>query len=273
MVMLKGDNGSGKTVAAASFPGPIKFFMFDGSKLDAVKSFYPNRRDIEYDIYGPREMRVKDVFGNPVHIKDLIQFADEFNKLQDHCPYATIVIDSFTSFSVTCVTFQLDVRSADNKGTNKSKGGLVIPDFDEYKGETTLVTQTLDVSKILPCHVIWTAHPLPKLETSGSGNSMKVVKSSSIAAYGAKTAAMAPGYFNEVWHLEAKANPNPGQAPWRNLHTQSLGVEFAKTALPLPPAIDITMKPAFKVIQAYLDEHKIKLAEKAAASESAQPKV
>jgi hypothetical protein len=44
MVMLKGDNGAGKTVTAASFPGPIKFFMFDGSKLDVVKMFFPHRR-------------------------------------------------------------------------------------------------------------------------------------------------------------------------------------------------------------------------------------
>lgn len=277
MLMLKGDNGSGKTVAAASFPGPIKFFMFDGSKLDAVKAFYPNRRDIEYDIYGPREMRVKDAFGQPVHIKSLIQFAEEFNALQDYCPFATIVIDSFTSFSVTCVTFQLDVRSSDGGSKPlKSKGGLVVPDFDEYKGETTLVTQTLDVSKILPCHVIWTAHPLPKLETTGAGANMKVTKSSSIAAYGAKTAAMAPGYFNEVWHLSVKPNPNPGQGPWRELHTQSVGSEFAKTALPLPPAIDITMKPTFKEVQKFLEEHRIKLEERAAnavkpATETAQP--
>jgi len=144
----------------------------------------------------------------------------------------------------------------------------VIPDFDEYKGETTLVTQTLDVSKVLPCHVIWTAHPLPKLETSGSGNSMKVTKSSSIAAYGTKTAAMAPSYFNEVWHIDVKGNPNPGAPPWRNLHTQSLGEQFAKTALPLPPAIDITMKPAFKEVQKFLEEHKIRLAEAVSASEA-----
>lgn len=268
MVMLKGDNGSGKTVAAASFPGPIKFFMFDGSKLDAVKSFYPSRADIEYDIYGPREMKLRDSFGNPVHMKSLIQFAEEFNSLQDYCPYATIVLDSFTTFSVTCVTFQLDVRQSDkDKRTALSKGGLVIPDFDEYKGETTLVTQSLDVSKVLPCHVIWTAHPLPKLETTGSGNSMKVTKSSSIAAYGAKTAAMAPSYFNEVWHLDVRANPTPGAPPWRNLHTASVGEHFAKTALPLPPVIDITMRPAFREVQKYLEEHQIKLSEAIAAKQ------
>lgn len=262
MLMLKGDNGVGKTVAAASFPGPIKFFMFDGSKLDAVKAFFPNRADIDYDIYGPRRMRIRDANYNVIEIKDLIQFANEFNALQDHCPYSTIVIDSFTSFSVTCVTFQLDVRASDkdSKGVNKSKGGLTIPDFDEYKGETTLVTQTLDVSKVLPCHVIWTAHPLPKLETTGSGAGMKVTKSSSIAAYGAKTAAMAPGYFNEVWHLEARPQGG-GQGPMRILHTQTTGEHFAKTSLPLPPMIDLTMKPAFKEIQGLLEAHKIRLAE------------
>lgn len=266
MLMLKGDNGSGKTIAAASFPGPIKFFMFDGSKLDAVKRFFPNRDDIEYDIYGARKARYRDNNGRVTDVKDLLQFADEFTNLQDRCPYATVVVDSFTSFSVTCVTFQLDVRGGhqggESKGTNKSKGGLIIPDFDEYKGETTLITQSLDVSKVLPCNVIWTVHPLPKLETTGSGTSMKVTKSSSIAAYGAKTAAMAPGYFNEVWHLEAR--PSAGQIQ-RIVHTETTGTDFAKTALPLPREFDITAKNCFKEVQKYLEEFNIKLQEHVAA--------
>lgn len=259
MVMLKADNGAGKTVFAASFPGPIKFFMFDGSKLDVVKLFFPNRTDIEYDIYGARETKFKDALGNPVHIKSLIQFAKEFNDLQDYCPWGTVVVDSFTSFSVTCVTFQLDFRSNNEKGTAMSKGGLVIPDFDEYKGETTLVTQSLDVSKVLPCHVIWTAHPLPKLETTGGGASMRVNKTSSIAAYGSKTAAMAPSYFNEIWHLETRPGSDGGRQ--RICHTQTIGDQFAKTALPLPAAFDVTMKSGFKEVQKYLTEHDVKLQE------------
>jgi len=263
MVMLKGDNGAGKTVLAASFPGPIKFFMFDGSKLDVVKMFFPNRTDIEYDIYGPRKTRFRDSNNQVVDIKSLIQFAEEFTALQDYCPWATVVIDSFTSFSVTCVTFQLDVRGSDkDKKTSMSKGGLVIPDFDEYKGETTLVTQTLDVSKVLPCHVIWTAHPLPKLDTTGAGNSMRVNKTTSIAAYGAKTAAMAPSYFNEVWHLEIQGSGDNRQ---RIVHTQTIGDQFAKTALPLPSRFDITNRPGFKEVQKYLEEHNIKLQEHIAA--------
>jgi hypothetical protein len=268
MAMLKADNGAGKTVLAGSFPGPIKFFMFDGSKLDVLKLYYPKRTDIEYDIYGARETKFKDINGQPVHIKSLLQFADEFTSLQDNCPWATVVIDSFTSFSVTCVTFQLDVRSnADGKAALRSKGGLVIPDFDEYKGETTLVTQTLDVSKVLPCHVIWTAHPLPKLETSGAGAGMRVTKTSSIAAYGAKTAAMAPGYFNEVWHLEVRFAAGLRS---RILHTQTIGDQFAKTALPLPAEIDVTMKNGFREIQKLLQEHQVKLQEKEAEKAGAK---
>lgn len=273
MVMLKGDNGSGKTVLAGSFPGPIKFYMFDGSKLDILKRFYPKRTDIEYDIYGPRRTRFRDpMTGQVTDIKSLLDFADEFNRLQDRCDYATIVIDSFTSFSVTCVTFQLDVRSTGGEKEskilpNKSKGGLVIPDFDEYKGETTLVTQSLDVSKVLPCNVIWTAHPLPKLETSGQGAGMKVAKTTSIAAYGAKTAAMAPGYFNEVWHLEARS---AGGEVQRIVHTATVGDQFAKTALPLPGAFDITNKAGFGEVKKFLEEYNIKLQEHVARQQEGE---
>lgn len=269
MVMVKGDNGSGKTVVAGSFPGPIKFFMFDGSKLDVLKLFFPNRTDIEYDVYGPRRIKFRDAFGQVIQVKSLLDFAKEYTELQDYCPWATVVVDSFTSFSVTCVTFSLDTRSnEESKKPQISKGGLVIPDFDEYKGETTTVTQALDVSKVLPCHVIWTAHPLPKLETSGQGNSMRVTKASSIAAYGAKTAAMAPGYFNEVWHLEVRPAAGVRQ---RIIHTQSVGEQFAKTALPLPGEFDVTMKPAFPEVKKYLEEYNIKLQEKVQQQQGESP--
>jgi hypothetical protein len=199
--------------------------------------------------------------GRVYDIKNLLQFAEEFNDLQNNCPWSTIVIDSFTSFSVTCVTFQLDVRTTDkDKKTSVSKGGLVIPDFDEYKGETTLVTQALDVSKVLPCHVIWTVHPLPKLDTSGQGAGMKVTKTTSIAAYGAKTAAMAPGYFNEVWHLEARSAAGGVQ---RITHTQTIGDQFAKSALPLAGyQFDVTNKArGLQRCRQFLEEYHIKLQE------------
>lgn len=266
MVLMKGDNGVGKTVAAGSFPGPIKYFMFDGSKLDAIKMYYPDRTDIEYDLYGPHKVRGRDPLGNPYQVKDLLEFAEEFQQLQVYCPFATVVIDSFTSFCNTCVTYQLGVRSgSDGKNPAKSKGGLIIPDFDEYKGETTLVTQTLDVSKILPCHVIWTAHPLPKLETTGSGASMRVTKSSTIASYGAKTAALAPSYFNEVWHFSVDG----AVPPKRTVHTVTLGVDAAKTGLPLPAAIDFTGKRLFREIQEHLNQYQIRLSE-AVASKAEQ---
>ena len=138
------------------------------------------------------------------------------------------------------------------KGGKKDKlnkdAAQMIPDFDEYKVETSLVTQALDICKSLPCHNIWTAHPLPTIKIEGSGASIKVTKQNSIVSYGQKVGAIIPGGFNEIYHLTAKTDysTNPPYEQ-RVVITNDIGDDFARSSLGLPRELDISNKLFWEV--------------------------
>jgi len=248
MALFISDNGNGKTVAAASFPGPIKFFDFDG-RMQPVKKFYPRRADIEYITVGV-ENRGSEVIG-------LLEFCREYEDLQGNCPWATVVIDSLTAFTACSVAFQMGIKGAGGKG-KKLAGGIQVPTWDEFNGETSLVQQVLEVSKILPCHVIFTAHPIEKSVSDG-GNTLR--KARSIAAYGTKTPSLVPIYFNEIYQFGIEPPSAPDLPPTRFIITQPTGRDMAKTALPLPPRIEITNRQLYPIIKDVCEAHNLKLQE------------
>jgi hypothetical protein len=249
MAMFMGPNGDGKSVAAASFPGPIKFYDFDG-RMKPIKLFYPNL-DVQFVTVGPKAIPAKGII-------DFLEFCKEFEDLQDRCPWSTVVIDSFTNLSNTAITYQLRVRGGfdDFKG-KKTASGLPIPGFDEYNGETTSLAQILDVAKVLPCNVIVTAHPIIKIQDEGG----KSRRYTSIASYGAKIASIAPTYFDEMWSFERDGESlDSKRLVWTG------GRAMTKTALPVPGVFDITNRRLYPLVKAAIEEHGIKLAEKAASA-------
>lgn len=262
MALFISDNGNGKTVAAASFPGPIKFYDFDG-RMQPVKLFYPNRRDITYDLVGIESQRPNGEFPGCIGFMD---FAREFESLQDRCPWGTVVVDSITALTATSVGFQLGIKAREGKG-KKLSSGIQVPSWDEFNGETSVVQQILDVAKILPCNVIFTAHPVDKSIDAGGGT---LKKARSIAAYGTKTPSLVPIYFNEIYQFGVEPPSGPDQPAQRFIMTQPTGKDMAKTALPLPPRIDITNKPLYPILKEYCAKHNVKLEAKAEAERSRQ---
>src|SRR5690606_10464663 len=128
MALLIGPNGDGKSVAAASFPRPIKFFDFDG-RMKSIKLFYPND-DIQYVTVGAKAVPSKGIIS-------FMRFCQEFEDLQDRCPHATVVLDSFTTLSNTTINYQLLVRGSYDKITDKTtQSGQPNPSFDEFNVET-----------------------------------------------------------------------------------------------------------------------------------------
>ena len=250
MALFISDNGNGKTVAAASFPGPIKFYDFDG-RMQPVKLFYPNRKDIDYDIVGIEEQRPTGDYPGCI---GFMQFAKQFEELQDRCPWATVVVDSFTALTAVAVGFQLGIKAREGKG-KKLSSGIQVPSWDEFNGEASVVQQILDVAKILPCNMIFTAHPVDKsIDTGGT-----LKKARSIAAYGTKTPSLVPIYFNEIYQFGIEPPSAPDQPAQRFVLTQPTGKDMAKTALPLPPRIDITNKPLYPILKEICAKHNLKL--------------
>lgn len=260
MGLFYGPNGSGKTVAGASFPGPIMIWDFDG-RVEPVTAFYPNREDIDYWTVGLDGDARSDVIG-------FSEFCDRFNMLQDKCPYSTILIDSYTMYSAVAIWHQMGLRKKEE--LKMTKGGLPIPDWDEFKGETAVFLKILEISKILPCHVICTAHPVVRARTTkqtGSVNEIlaSMVRASTLATYGWKTESFIPDYFNEIYYFHVDVTSQVAISNRFMVQTVSAGEIMAKTALLTDPKIpgcnvaptfEITGRPFYPILQAILKEKK-----------------
>lgn len=267
MGLFVGPNGTGKTIAAASWPGPTLILDFDG-RVAPVRYFYPNRKDIEYWTIGLDGDTRPDVMG-------FTDFCKKMEQLQDNCPYETVIFDSYTAYSATAVMYQMGMHADDVK---KTKGGLPIPDWDEYKGETGVMLQILEIAKILPCNFIATAHPVSKAKVTKQGGSVNevlasMVRGTTFATYGWKTDSFLPNYFNEIYYFWTDVSRQLGQTIDRKVQTVSAGEITAKRALPLPDVMDTTDKPLFNVIQAHLKAYDLKLQERAAEREKAKLEV
>ncbi len=242
-MLLKGPNGMGKTISACTFAveGPIYVFDFDGRMLPVLtyfKKHCPQLLDnVNYDTYSSHNA--------PDFLNKLIDFTKD-------CRYTAIITDSVTSLTASAVNWSLGFKGTKSRKSNEPN---LIPDFDSYKVETSLVSQALDIMKTLPCHMIFTAHPLPSLSVQGSSNSMTITKVTSIVSYGQKIGAILPGYFNEIYHfareVDFSANTNK-----RVVLTDMIGDDYAKTALDLPKKFDITDKLFYHVWKDLLDKSK-----------------
>jgi hypothetical protein len=249
MGLFTGTHGSGKTVAIGSMPGPILVFDFDG-RIDPLINFYPHRSDIEYYTVGLSNDSRNDVIG-------FQEFCQKFEDLQDRCDYGTVAIDSYTMYSTVAVLYQMGAR--DNKDLKHTKGGLPIPDWDEYKGETGVAVQIMETAKILPAHFIMTAHPVSKATTTKQGGSANdvlasMIKGSSLATYGWKTVSILPSYFNEMYYFNTMVSGQMGNVNKRMVQTVSAGEIVAKTALGLPNIFEITDKPFWPVLEVYMKQ-------------------
>lgn len=237
--MFLSPNGFGKTVALGSFweraklkGGKLFIADFDG-RTDPIKLMFPDADNIYYETYGPL---------------NFIQFIADYNRILQDPAYAVFCIDSFTSLSMTSVTFQMEAKGVgDHKLT---KGGLVTPTWDETNGETMLIATLIDKCKASNKDIIFTAHPYTKTVI---GDDVKE-KVKTITAYGHKINLIAPGYFNEIYNFELVNQMDPSKPPKRMVNTFPKD-ELGKTALPLSRSLDITSKGLYQTMR---DELKMK---------------
>lgn len=239
-LLLKGTYGFGKTIAAASFAvdGPIYIAYFDKKKPIELMTFFGKHRpeilrNIEFDVYGSHNAN---------------EFLNKLIDLSRDCRYSTVVLDSVTNFTSAAVNWSLGFRSSKLKGKDK-----IMPDFDEYKVETSLITQCLDICRSLPCHIIWTAHPIQSIKIEGTGSSIKVSKTNPIVTYGSKVASIIPGNFSEIYHFSklAEWDQQTGKATTKYIvDTEAVGDDYAKSNLGLKGQFDITNKLFYEVWKA-----------------------
>jgi hypothetical protein len=239
-ILLKGPFGHAKTCAAATFAiaGPIYIAYWDKKKPVELEHFFKvilKRPEllsrIEYDVYGAHNAH---------------EYLNKMISLARECRYVAVITDSVTQLTSGAVNWSLSFRD-DRKNKEKLK---VIPDFDEYKVETSLVTQSLDISRNLPCHVIWTCHPVPSIKIEGAGASIKVTKTHPIVTYGSKVAGIVPGQFSEIYHFSKISawDSATGKASTKYVvDTDAIGDDFAKSNIGLTGQMDITNQPFYEI--------------------------
>jgi hypothetical protein len=249
--LFKSSPGFGKTLAAASFAveGPVYLAYWDKSSPVELTTFFTERRfgslakrildNIEYDVYDSSNA------GN--YLNKIIEFVTD-------CRYFAIINDSITFMTSSAVNWSL------NFGKNQrlmKKMKNVIPSFDEYKVETSLVSQCIDLSRNLPCHKIWTAHPLAGISVTGSGASMRVEKTNPIVSYGNKVASIVPASFTEIYHFSMQNDWSDGKSSKKYIvNTEAVGDEFAKSPLlgDFVKEFDITDRLFYEVWKELVDK-------------------
>jgi len=246
-MLLKGPFGFGKTLAAASMAvdGPIWLAYWDKKEPIELLNFFKKHRpealkNIDYNCYS----------SNNVH-----EYLSKLYDLSKSCSYYGVINDSVTMMTSSAVNWSIGFRnkSGPKKDDANQMAIQMIPGFDEYKTETGLVTQALDIYRTLPCNVIWTAHPITALDMSGgagTGQAMRVNKVTKIVSYGTKVGEIVPANFTEIYHFSTQSewdSVNAKSRLRRLVSTVPLGEDFAKTALDLPADFDITDKLFWEV--------------------------
>lgn len=251
--LLKGPWGFGKTIAAATFArtGPVWLSYWDKKGPIELISFLRVHapellRNIEYEVYGAHNAN---------------EYLNHMFKLAHDCRYAAVINDSVTTMTSAAVNWSLGFRETGKKDKFKDK---IIPDWDEYKVETSLVTQALDICRTLPCHVIWIAHPIPGLKVEGAGATIRVSKVNSIVTYGNKVAGIIPGQFSEIYHFSklSEWDSNAGKAKIKYIVSpEQIGDDYAKSNIGLKTEMDITDKLFYDVWKAEVDKLEVKFKE------------
>ena len=229
MAIFKGETGTWKSCSACSFPGPIYIFDIDG-RVKSIRKVHPTRTDIEYDTY-PMD-------------GGFDRLADKLNRLQDNCPFKTVLISSLTNLAEMLIFYSLDQRGTGERKLNTyiRKGIIEMTEIEDFgaeaRGMATIIAALQNVNKDRKAHVILEAHVLTVEQRNLKTQTTTI--SRTLVTAGRKVAAKIPTVFDEVWHFNPKPAIQEGKGMGMQVITVNTGEDFARTALPIPQVIDIT---------------------------------
>lgn len=187
---VMGEPGTGKTVGACSFPGPIKYYDFDGKVSSAysyLKKNDPAKLDlIDYEICVPTDGIGSSYVKMDESLEKIIKAYKETGKLE----YQTLVIDSSTIMAEEMLNWLLNYETGIKRNTAiKSRKTAGQQDYLIFAPTfTALLYEILP----LPWNVIMTGHIQIKQDE-------KTGEIRRVAAIPGKMGANIGIYFNEVY--------------------------------------------------------------------------
>lgn len=185
-LLLQGDAGSGKSCFAASFPGPTLYLDFDGKANSAARYINDTPHLDNIDVRNLRTSFSVD----PVNA-----FLKIIMELSEKCIWQTIVLDSITTFSASCLAHIVKTNPGLKRNTTAQGVQPGIQDYGILKREfRTLIPGLLG----LPCNVIMNAH----LTTEKDELTGEIVRGTMMdGSFGQEL----PIHFEEVWRAYVDA--------------------------------------------------------------------
>lgn len=190
-LLLLGASGAGKTVLAASFPGPVKYFDFD-MKISSAASFYKDKADllagIEYEQYNqlPIKERMNTFMSEAKKIDQIVHSKQPL-------PFKTLVVDSLTTLTAAILE---DYKKVSQLGIKRALED--VNSMQDYQLLQIHVLKIITGFLALPCNVVIIGHTqFEKDETSGA------IKENILMP--GQLASKLPIYFEEVYKLKVNA--------------------------------------------------------------------
>lgn len=182
-VFVYGDSGTGKTVLAAGFPGPIKYIDFEG-KVNSAANFYRNKLEIlkNIEVVQFKQHRDLAILNSYTAIGKEIENEVKAGKMK----YKTIVFDSITEFS------QLLLRDIILRNPTVKRPHADINAMSDYQLLGHYLRQALQGLLQLDCNIVVIGH----LETEKDETTGAIACKPLLAG---KNAAMIPRMFEEVY--------------------------------------------------------------------------
>jgi hypothetical protein len=170
--LFVGRSGSGKSVAAYSFPEPIKVFDMDGRVRGGIAVPWNRNRNIDYTYYPPWVPgKAKDETGN---LSTFQKLNNDFESLLMDAQigmskYNTVVLDSITWETIDMLLDAIPLTHVKDKG--KRLGSLSMAGPEDYGFQATATYQIIAFLKSLPIqNIIVTAHIVNKWGKPGGDN-------------------------------------------------------------------------------------------------------
>lgn len=233
--MHVGDSGSGKSVAAASYPKPynqldcdlryegiegaVNEGWLDGNEL-SVKSFHPRAG------YEPLEAYLNNL---------------DIQRISGTFPFKTMELASLGALARLIYNYSIKL-----KGGGKKVGILKIGDPSDINTESNGVHQVFDFLRSFPCNLICSAHIIDKYgKVPGQGEySMAGIIGHKLAVRDNLNANVQT-YFGNVFLFTRGANDKGEMRYYVNFST-----DLAKNTFGIPPGeFDITGKPFYPYLQ------------------------
>lgn len=240
--LFKGDSGSGKSVAALSFPSPY-VFDFDFKMPSISMKHFPDK-EVHWDTFS-----------------NIFEIDKQIAILLGSCPYETLIIDSITGLVNICMKSVGEVKGETVPNLlSKTKGGAIeMMGIDYYSAEDRFCSYFIDKVKELwdkngnPKNVIITAHVTTVESTEGIGKNKIITQTRSIVSKGKKFAAYLPTGFDNIYVFghEMPALDDLDQSVKRVCITESFGMDSAKCSYRFPQRLNFTNGSLYDLLKQY----------------------